>query len=57
VATVLDRAVGADLAAELLGHSSPEITRVHYIEPDEQVNPVTAEILESHAPRATKDEG
>jgi integrase len=57
VATVLDRAAGADLAGELLGNSSPEITRVHYIEPDEIVNPVTAEILESLAPRATRDEG
>lgn len=51
VATVLDRASGADLAAEMLGHTSPKITKAHYIEPDEKVNPVTAEILESLAPR------
>ena len=51
VATVLDRAGGADLAAEMLGHTSSDITRAHYIEPDERVNPVTAEILESLAPR------
>jgi integrase len=51
VATVLDRASGADLAAQMLGHTSPKITREHYIEPDEKVNPVTAEILESLAPR------
>ena len=51
VATVIDRAGGAELAAELLGHTSLEITRQHYIEPDEQVNPVTAEILEALAPR------
>ncbi len=51
VATVIDRAGGADLAAEMLGHTSSEITKVHYIEPDERVNPVTAEILESLAPR------
>ena len=57
VATVLDRAGGADLAAELLSHSSPEITRIHYIEPDEHVNPVTAEILESLAPRRSADSG
>ncbi|GAA1937595.1 tyrosine-type recombinase/integrase [Nocardioides hwasunensis] len=51
VATVIDRAGGADLAAEMLGHTSSEITKKHYIEPDEAVNPVTAEILESLAPR------
>jgi len=48
---VLDRAGGADLAAEMLGHTSSEITKRHYIEPDDNVNPVTAEILESLAPR------
>lgn len=51
VATTLDRAGGADLAAEMLGHTSSEITKAHYIEPDEKVNPVTAEILEALAPR------
>lgn len=51
VATVLDRAGGADLAAEMLGHTSSKITKQHYIEPDESVNPATAEILESLAPR------
>lgn len=51
VATVLDRAGGADLAAEMLGHTSSDITRTHYIEPDERVNPVTAAILETLAPR------
>ncbi|MGF9754530.1 tyrosine-type recombinase/integrase [Microvirga sp. 0TCS3.31] len=56
VATVLDRAGDADLAAEMLGHTSSDITKKHYIEPDEAVNPVTAEILESLAPRPTDDE-
>lgn len=56
VATVLDRASGADLAAEMPGHTSPKITKEHYIQPDEAVNPVTAEILESLAPR-DKDAG
>ena len=56
VATVLDRAGGADLAAEMLGHTSSEITKAYYIEPDDNVNPVTAEILESLAPRQS-DEG
>ena len=50
VATVLDRAAGADLAAEMLGHTSSKITKQHYIEPDETVNPVTAEILQVLAP-------
>lgn len=51
VATVLERSAGADLAAEMLGHTSSEITRQHYIEPDENVNPLTAEILEGLAPK------
>jgi integrase len=55
VATVLDRVNGPDLAAELLGHTSSRITKQHYIEPDETVNPVTANILESLAPRSGRD--
>ncbi|MFV0427959.1 MAG: tyrosine-type recombinase/integrase [Arachnia sp.] len=51
VATVLDRASGADRAADMLGHTSSKITQQHYIEPDETVNPVTAEILEALAPK------
>ncbi|MCL2780650.1 MAG: site-specific integrase [Actinomycetia bacterium] len=50
VATVLDRAGGADLAAEMLGHTSSQITKQHYIEPDDTVNPTTAQILEALAP-------
>ena len=46
----VDRAGGADLAAEMLGHTSSDITRLHYIEPDDHVNPVTADILEALAP-------
>ena len=34
VATVLDRASGTDLAAEMLGHTSSKITKQHYIERD-----------------------
>lgn len=56
VATVLDRASGADLAAEMLGHTSSKITKQHYIEPDESVNPVTAEILEALAPRRSSSD-
>ena len=51
VATTIERAAGADLAAEMLGHSSSEITKQHYIERDDAVNPRTAEILEKLAPR------
>lgn len=51
VATVLDRAAGTELAAEMLGHTSTDITKTHYIQPDERVNPMTAEILESLAPK------
>ena len=56
VATVLDRASGPDLAAELLGHTSSKITKEHYIQPDEAVDPVTAEILESLAPRRSDEQ-
>lgn len=56
VATVIDRAGGADLAAEMLGHTSSKITKEHYIEPEEAVNPVTAEILESLAPNRMEGE-
>ena len=56
VATVLDRASGPDLAAELLGHTSSKITKEHYIQPDEAVDPVTAEILESLAPKRSEGE-
>lgn len=48
---MIDRAGGADLAAEMLGHTSSEITKQHYIQPDENVNPVTADILEQLAHR------
>ncbi len=53
VATVLDRASGADLAADMLGHTSSKTTKERYIEPDETVNPVTAEILDALAPKTT----
>ena len=53
--TLLDRFGGADLAAEMLGHTSSRITERHYIERDEAVNPVTAEILESLAPLRSED--
>ena len=57
VATVLDRAGGPELAAEMLGHTSSKITKEHYIEPDEKVDPITAEVLEALAPRAVEGDG
>src|SRR6478735_4841507 len=54
VATVLDRAGGPELAAEMLGHTSSKITKEHYIEPDEKVDPITAEVLEALAPRVVE---
>ncbi|WP_448070652.1 tyrosine-type recombinase/integrase [Georgenia yuyongxinii] len=53
VATLLDREAGVELAAELLGHSSTAVTKAHYIEPDENVDPITAQILERLAPVET----
>ncbi|WP_111719352.1 tyrosine-type recombinase/integrase [Homoserinimonas sp. OAct 916] len=50
VATTINRAASSDLAAELLGHTSREITEAFYIQPTKRVNPVTAEILEQLAP-------
>jgi integrase len=48
--TVGRSAGGVQLASELLGHTSSDITRRHYIEPDENVNVSTAQILEELAP-------
>ena len=50
VATTIDQAASLDLAAELLGHSSKEVTEAYYIQPTKRVNPITAEILERLAP-------
>jgi len=54
VATTIDREGGIDLAAELLGHTSTAITKLHYVQPDERVNPRTADILERLAPGAAE---
>ncbi len=50
VATTIDQAASTGLAAELLGHSSTQITETFYIQPTKRVNPVTAQILERLAP-------
>jgi hypothetical protein len=43
---------------QMLDHTSSEITKQHYIEPVETIDPMTAEILESRArfDRRTSDE-
>jgi integrase len=46
VATTINEIGGLLLAAELLGHTDPQITAQHYIHRDEAVNPITAELLE-----------
>lgn len=51
VATVLNRDGSIRLAAEMLGHSSEGITQQYYIETDDVVDPATAVILETLAPR------
>ncbi len=53
VATEVERSANVDLAAKMLGHTSTEITRLHYIEKDDRVDPVTAQILERLAPVTT----
>jgi integrase len=53
VATTINRAAGADLAAQLLGHTSTEITLKHYIEPDTDIDTRTATILETLTPTAS----
>jgi hypothetical protein len=40
----------------MLGRTSSQITKQHYIEPDGAVNPVTADILEALAPRRADGE-
>ncbi len=45
-ATVINKAGGIDLAAELLGHTDSRITAQHYIVRDDLVNPATALMLE-----------
>jgi len=50
-ATLLANTVGIDTAAEVLGHTSTATTKEHYAEPDRTVNPVSAEVLQSLAPR------
>jgi hypothetical protein len=55
VATVLDTAGGADLAAQMLEHFVRHL-QMHCFELEGAENPVIAEILESLAPRSTDGE-
>ncbi len=54
VATVVNDAQGALLASELLGHTDPRITMQHYIQRNETVNPVTAQLLDEVFTRASR---
>ncbi len=46
VATLVEQSAGITLASRLLGHSSEATTRASYVVTAEQVDPVTAEILD-----------
>lgn len=45
-ATLIERAAGITLASRLLGHANEQITRGSYVVTAEQVDPMTAEILD-----------
>ncbi len=47
VATAINDAADADLAAELLGHTDSKITIQHYIRRNEMVDPRTSDLLEA----------
>ena len=46
VARVFNDQASVNLAAELLGHTDPEVTIVHYIRPNEHVNPLPVGLLD-----------
>ena len=46
VATVINEQASLNLASELLGHTDPKVTVEHYIQRNEHVNPLTAELLD-----------
>lgn len=45
-ATLIERAAGITLASRLLGHANEQITRASYVVTADQVDPMTAEILD-----------
>lgn len=46
VATLINEQASLNLASELLGHTDPKVTIEHHIRRCEQVNPLTAELLD-----------
>lgn len=56
VATLVERAAGLSLASRLLGHANEQITRTSYVVSAEQVDPVTADIMDSLLDEATPTE-
>jgi integrase len=49
-ATLIANEVDMEAAAEVLGHSSPAITRAHYAEPNRNVDPRSAHVMQRLAP-------
>lgn len=46
VATLVERAAGLTIASRLLGHANEMVTRSNYLVTDDQVDMVTADILD-----------
>lgn len=46
-ATIVEAAAGITLASRLLGHANEQITRASYVVSAEQVDPITAEIMDA----------
>jgi hypothetical protein len=44
---VVNEQESLNLASELLGHTDPKVTVDHYIRRNEQMNPLTAELLDA----------
>ena len=55
VAPVINEQASLNLASELLRHTDPKVTMEHYIRRNDQVNPLTAELLDQAFTR-TDDE-
>ena len=53
VASVVNQAAGAELAAKVLGHTDPRITKKHYIHDLKEVDPEAAAILDRAFSRLT----
>lgn len=44
---MINEQASLNLASELLGHTDPKLTIEHYIRCNEQVNPLTVEMLDA----------